>query len=189
MRHGDEKRARIALLIVVAMIAILLAVLEAFAADSQAPDSATTSWGSHLRQLDDALQRKNGSGAVRAWHDAYGAALGSRRWEGMLAVGRASLRLGGMAHMRATAGSKARQAYLIALFRARDEKSIDGLLDIGEALARVGDVSLASYCLSIVEPLIATDPVADARAERVRMLRYRLGEPAFARRDLPPALP
>jgi len=40
--------------------------------------------------LDTELARGRVDVAVRVWHDAYGAALESRSWEGMIAVGDAS---------------------------------------------------------------------------------------------------
>ena len=47
-----------------------------------------------LASLDRALGANDIDTATRAWRDAYGAALGSRRWEPMFAVGVAALRIG-----------------------------------------------------------------------------------------------
>jgi len=64
---------------------------------------------------------------------------------------------------------KARHAYLVALFRARDERSTNGLLHVGEAFAALGDIALAIHCVHIAEAVIAADPVgSDAQRERVR---------------------
>ena len=50
-------------------------------------------WAFPIRTMDSALTAGDLSAAERAWHEAYVAALGARRWEGMLAVGDAALRL------------------------------------------------------------------------------------------------
>jgi hypothetical protein len=75
-------------------------------------------WRAHVGMLDQALARHDVSAAVGAWHDAYGAALASRGWEGMLAVGDAFLRIGAEAGTVSGSRSNARQAYLNALVRA-----------------------------------------------------------------------
>src|ERR1700674_776662 len=51
-----------------------------------------TRWRAHVALIDHALARHDVGAAVGAWHDAYGAALTSRGWDGMLAVGDAFLR-------------------------------------------------------------------------------------------------
>ena len=177
--HG--RQARIALLIVVAAMAIALAVMEALAAHAEQPDRGTTPWAPHLQQIDRALRRNNVNVARREWHDAYVAALGSGRWQGMLAVGDAALRIGDASRSRMTGATRAHHAYLSALFRARDERSLEGVLRTGEALAALGDTGLAIYCLRIAEPLLAVEPHGPA-AQRFPVLRGRLGEPVIADR-------
>ena len=95
------------LLIAAAVLAIVLAVIEAFAAHAEAPEAVARPWAPHLRRMDDALRRNNVGVATRAWQDAYVAALGSRRWEGMLAVGDAALRAGRVSHTRVPATTRA----------------------------------------------------------------------------------
>ena len=79
-----------------------------------------TLWRAHVALMDHALARHDVSAAVGAWHDAYGAALASRGWEGMLAVGDAFLRIGAEAGAVSGSRSNARQAYLKCL-RVADE--------------------------------------------------------------------
>ena len=180
MEHGGEKWTRIALLIMVAALAIALAVIEALAGHGEAPNTPAAPWTSHLQRLDEALRRNHVRAAVRAWHDAYVTALGSRGWEGMLAVGDAALRVGDVTSTPMATRAKARHAYLVALFRARDERSTNGLLHVGEAFAALGDIALAIHCLRIAEPVIAAD-LDGSDAQAVRVLRHRLGEPSPAR--------
>src|SRR5258706_5507751 len=143
MEQPEARPTCIALLIVTAALAIALAVLEALASDREIAFAPSAPWTEHLRRVDDALRRNNVDVAARAWQDAYVTSIGSRRWEGMLAVGQAALRVGDASGTRLAAGSRARQAYLVALFRARDDRSLDGLLRVGEAFAALGDEALA----------------------------------------------
>jgi len=172
--HG--RPGRIALLIVMAAVAIALAVMEALAAHAEQGDHEVTPWTPHVQQVDRALRRNNLDVAAREWHDAYVAALGSGRWQGMLAVGDAALRIGETSRSRRTSVSRAHNAYLSALFRARDERSLEGVLRTGEAFAALGDTGLAIYCLRIAEPLLAVESHGPA-ARRFPVLRDRLGEP------------
>lgn len=130
-------------------------------------------WKAHLRTVDRALERNDISSAVRAWHDAYVSALGTRRWEGMVEVGDAYLRIGEVAKGRKAAEAKARQAYLTALFRARNEGSLDGVLRSLQAFAALGDREVLERGLYIAERLAAATPDLEARA-RVRAVREQL---------------
>src|SRR3989304_2195647 len=73
-----------------------------------------------------------GGGAGRAPPGAgrggYAAALPSRHWEGLIAVGDVYLRIGDAGAFRAAARTKARKIYRAALLRARDSASVAGVL-------------------------------------------------------------
>lgn len=131
-------------------------------------------WTVHLERVEAALARRNVSAAELAWQAAYGEALRSRRWEGMLAVGEASLRIGEVAGTRKLAEAKARQAYLAALFRARQQESLDGVLRTAEAFAALGDREVAEQGVYVAQRLAAAR-AQDAQArERVRVVAERL---------------
>jgi hypothetical protein len=181
MGYRDEKQTRIAFLVVAAALAIALAVIEALAGQNNQLSTPEPQWAQHLHRVDEALRRNNVSAADRAWHDAYVAALGSRHWEGMLAVGDAARRIGDRSNTRLAAGAKARQAYLGALFRARDDRSREGLLHVAHAFAALGDTAFAIHCLRIAEPLTAADP----DALTTRSITDRAGPLTIARRDPP----
>jgi hypothetical protein len=51
-------------------------------------------WKAHLHLVETELASGHVDVAVRAWHDAYGAALESRGWESMIAVGDAFMKIG-----------------------------------------------------------------------------------------------
>lgn len=139
-------------------------------------------WTPHLEQVKDALARENVRTARQAWHEAYGAALRSRGWEGMIAVGDASLWIGERARDRNTADARARQAYLAALLRARQQGSLDGVLRAAEAFGALGDREMAAQGLRVAENLAVRTRDAAAR-ERVRAFAERLtaGEAGQAR--------
>src|SRR2546425_7493092 len=108
-----------------------------------------TAWVAHVAVVDEALARADISAAVRAWHDAYGAALAAGSWEAMLSVGDAVVRVGQAAEARMGARPNARQAYLTALLRAQRDGSVDGVLRVAEAFDSLGDRAVASQCVRI----------------------------------------
>jgi hypothetical protein len=114
-----------------------------------------TRWRAHVGTIEQALARHDVSAAVRAWHDAYGAALASRGWEGMIAVGDAFLQIGTEAGTLSGARSNARQAYLNALIRAHRDGSADGLRRTAAGFATLGDHAVATHCLRVADKLAA----------------------------------
>ncbi len=94
-------------------------------------------------RLERAMADGERSVAIRAWREAYGLALQSSRWEPMLELGDAALTLGAMSGSRAVAESQAREAYLIALVRARRAESAAGVLGLAEAAGALGDAAMA----------------------------------------------
>jgi hypothetical protein len=77
------------------MIGVITGGLSGGAAvrSSRTATTGAEEWNAQLASLDHALGANDVGRAVRAWRDAYGAALGSRRWEPMFAVGQAALRI------------------------------------------------------------------------------------------------
>src|SRR5438445_2446167 len=108
-------------------------------------------WEAPVRAVNEALARGDRAAAEWAWRDAWGAALGARRWEGMAAVGVLALRMGEL--------SRAREAFLIALFRARDQRSVSGVLRAEEAFEALGDRMVARQCLFIADTMRGMDEV------------------------------
>jgi hypothetical protein len=128
-----------------------------------------TPWRSDLRTADDAVARNDVHAAARALQAGYGAALGSRAWDGMLEVADAYLRIGDVIPAWAMARTRARAIYLTALFRARQQNSLDGVLACVEAFAALGDRDVVGQGLRIAEAL-ATDPLARERIDQRRDL-------------------
>ena len=149
---------------VLGLIIVVVLIVQAVAGHTVEPASQTT-WRGHLDGLDTALSRSDLHGAEAQWAQAYAAALKSRRWEGMVAVGDAYRRLGALGGFQETAAAKARKVYLAALFRARSEGSVDGVLEAARGFAELGDETVVQRCLDVARSIAAQtrDPRADAR--------------------------
>ena len=175
---GSNERARGAFISVIFAAATLLAVLEVTAERGADPSpKSDTSWVSFLHEMDQAIARGDVMSAAVANRGTYRAAIASRSWEGFLAAGDAVLRLGDATHSRGAAEPDARRLYLAALFRARSQSSLDGVLRTTEAFARLGDHEVVAQGLSIARDLAGSDPDAQAR---VRMVADRSSREAMA---------
>ena len=131
-------------------------------ADHALGTQAQIAWSAHLQQVDAALARNDVRAAESAWREAHAAALKSRHWEGPVAVGDAHRRLGDVGGVRQAARAKARQSYLIALFRARGEGSVEGVLRVAERFAELGDRKVVEQCIRVARTVAAQekDPLA-----------------------------
>ena len=158
--------------------ATLLAVFEVTAerGGERAPKH-DTSWVSSLHKMDQALARGDLPAAAAARREAYRAAIARGTWEGFLAAGNAVVRLGDATQSRGAAEPDARRLYLAALFRARSQYSLDGVLQATEAFARLGDRELVAQGLAIAVELAGSEPAAQAR---VREVADRLSREAVA---------
>ena len=106
-----------------------------------------------LAAVDRALRARDISGAMAAWHPAYSAALRDRRWVGLIDVADARLRIERAAGYQKAGEAKARELYLMALFRARHEESVAGVLRAAIAFDQLGDHEVAMQALSIAAKL------------------------------------
>jgi hypothetical protein len=162
------------LLAIASMLALMLLVVmivDAFADHAPAPASQTA-WKDHLQNVDEALTRDDLVRAEVQWSKAYAAALKSRHWEGMVAAGDAYRRLGARAGFYNVAAAKARESYLVALFRARSEGSLEGVLQAARGFAELGDDAVVERCLHVARNVASQ--TRDARAaERVRAFAER----------------
>ena len=155
-----------------AAVVLIVAATSAAACRNSAvaPDGAP--WERHVQVMDDALGRGDVRAAIRARNAAYVTALESSRWEGLVAVGDASLRLVQLRGEGPAMLSEVRRAYLGALFCARDQRSVEGVLRVAEAFASLGDRDVADQVLVMASALAASSPTP--ASERVRILRERL---------------
>lgn len=183
-RLGSSARGRSRAVdaIVVLAIALLIAlgIVEVLASHAGAAEAVTrppaAPWTPHLKRLDEAMARQNIGAALRAWGHAYTAALGSRRWEGLIEVGDAYLGIGERLASRQAFMPKAREAYLAAFFRARQQGSVDGVLRAAEAFAALDDRQVVTQCLNVARELAGRDSQAQAR---VQAQASRLSDPSI----------
>jgi len=154
------------------MLAFILmtSIVSAASPDGQAA-AADAALSAHLAAVDEALAQRNGPAAASALQAAYQAALGGRRWQGMIAYGDAAQRVGELTAGRQVGLEHARRAYLLALYRARAERSVEGALAATQSFMWLGDREVAQGCLSVARRLARTT----AEQERVREIAVRVG--------------
>lgn len=172
---GTERAQRgfIYLVLAVATVLAALEVRGARGGDPSPRPVTPTPWVSPLAEMDEAISKGDLMTAAAARHEAYRAAIASRSWEGFLAAGDAVIRLGDATQSRPAAEPDARRLYLAALFRARGQCSLDGVLQATEAFARLGDDDVVSQGLQFARDLAGSDPEAQARVRLVTDRAYR----------------
>jgi hypothetical protein len=132
-------------------------------ADHAIGTEAQLAWQGHLLKVEQAMAAGSFAAAELLWREAYAAALKSRHWEGVVAAGDTYRALGARAGFRGAAVAKARQAYLTALFRARSEGSLAGVLITAERYAELGDREVVEQCIRVARKVAAQsrDPYAE----------------------------
>ncbi len=162
MKQSGINRYR-SLIVVAAPVLVGLVVVAVLADPAGAQHGGPiTAWAVHLRRMDGALAEKNAAAATKSWQAAYRAAVRSGSWAAMLEVGEAYLRIGEVGGDRKAVQSQARQIYLTALSRARRQESFDGVLQIAEAFARLGDDEMVEQSIETAKLFAASDPEAEA---------------------------
>lgn len=134
------------------------------------------SWRPAVRAVDAALASGDLTGASLAWSDAQRAAQVSRRWEAHLAVGHLRVKIDQAARAETLTPASARDSYLAALWRARQEGSLEGILQSAEAFGSLGDAQVAGEALRIAEAVAGRDP-SSAVLARLTSLREAWGDP------------
>src|SRR6266403_3431079 len=132
-------------------------------------------WTAHIQAMDQALSENDPGESVRAWRQAYSSALSHPGWLGLLTVADASLRLGAFPGLARDAAARARETYWIAFFRARQQRSLNGVLHAAEAFGVLGDRSTVEQCMRVAEGIAALSGDG-ADVDRVRILGTRLAE-------------
>ena len=142
-------------------------------------------WTEHIRAMDRALEQQNATAAVRTWRNAYAAALATPGWRGLVEVAAAALRIAAIPGFAKASEARAHETYWLALFRARQQGSLSGVLDAAEAFGALGDGTMVEQCIRIAAGLaaVAGDPGA---TDRVRALAADFAERDLAVRQTPP---
>ena len=182
------------LVIVVAILAVITAAVGTRRAPGvpspRGAGAGAQEWESHLASVHRAVEANDIGLASRLWRNTYAAALESRRWEPMLAAGQAALRIGRAGGTMGGFDAKARQCYLTALFRARDQHSIDGVLLVAEAFAQLGDTEVARGAVRMADSLAQLTGDAPRPPERLAVPgdRVDVGDSAARRSPSTPFL-
>ena len=134
-------------------------------------------WTAHIEAMDQALESNDPGESIRAWRQAYSSALSHPGWLGLLTVANASLRLGAFPGLARDAAARARETYWIAFFRARQQRSLNGVLHAAEAFGLLGDYSTVEQCMRVAEGL-ATSTGDTEQLGRVRLIGARLSDHA-----------
>jgi hypothetical protein len=159
-----------------ALLTAAVAGMEVFTAD--APRAvAPRLWTTPLVRVEQALEKGDTAAALSWWREAQAVALRSGQWEGMVDIGDAAQRLA------PDDTGIARQAYLAALFRARQQRSLDGILRVAIAFADLGDREAAAHALRLAELEARLDPQARGR---VRSTAERWLSPTIRTEDPQP---
>lgn len=172
MERSRPRWWRTHLLLAVPLVLVATVVAQPQASHTGQTGVRGTPWEAHIRMVEEALAKNDADGALRAWREAHLAALGSWRWDGMIAAGDAALRIGGVSGLRRAAEARARQAYLTAFFRARYQESLSGVLRSAEAFAALGDREVVEQCIAVAEQLAAQSGDVQAR-EQLRAFAAR----------------
>jgi hypothetical protein len=151
---------------------VVVATVKDVLADHAIGTEAQLAWQARLLTVEQAIAANEFTRAELLWRDAYAAALKSRHWEGMVAVADTYRALGARAGFRTASVAKARQAYLTALFRARSEGSLAGVLISADRFAELGDREVVAQCIRVAQRVVAQtrDPYA---AEHLRAFTER----------------
>jgi len=126
-----------------------------------------------LTAMDAALSRNDAAAAVQAWRQARELGLRSRSWRGPADAADAELRLAAATSRLPQAKSSVRELLRVALFRARAEGAVDGVLHAADGFARLGDRDAALLALRIAENTAVRHGDVAEHA-RVRLLSERL---------------
>lgn len=102
-----------------------------------------------LAAVDTALAFEDRAQAIQEWRAAYVLARRIRGWEPMIAVGDTALRMEALIGETKGVRARARQAYLLALFRAREVGAQDGIDRTAAAFAALGDTEVAALVRTI----------------------------------------
>jgi hypothetical protein len=170
----------------IGLMILVVAAVEVLTAAAAGP-FVPPPWHVSLVRVNEAVERKDYPAAARLWHEAYLAATNARRWEGLVEVADTYRRLGELGGFEPAARTRARELYLTALFRARGEASLDGVLRVAAAFVELEDREVVEQCIQIAQHVAqeSQDPLGP---QRVRMFVNRWnGTVLGAERTVPPA--
>jgi hypothetical protein len=133
-------------------------------------------WTAHIQTMDQTLAERDPRAAVGAWRQAYSAALSDPGWRGLLTVSTASLQLRAFPGFAGEAITRARETCWIAFFRARQQRSLDGVLSAAATFENLGDFAAYERSMRVAE-MLATRTGEATAVDRLRLFMARLADP------------
>lgn len=134
-------------------------------------------WTLRLREAEAAVADGDGLTAMARLRAAHQAALKTGRWDALAEVGDAARRARELVPPPPRAFATASRAYLAGLARAREQRSVEGVLRVAEGFAALDDGEMVEYCIGIAGQFAARqggdEPPArlDAFVQRYRETR------------------
>jgi hypothetical protein len=157
------------LILAVLITAIRLGASKADCCDARA-DGLPPAWVVRLTSVDTAVGAGDAARADRDWADAWRSAVALRRWDALLAAGDAAIRVGELGDRRSAGQARARLAYQAALFRAYDQRSVEGVLRAAEAMIALGDREAPAAAVRMAHRLATAIDDAEVRGEAERAI-------------------
>jgi hypothetical protein len=130
------------------------------------PGGVTTPVDHYVARIHAAVAAGRISLAAFEWQEAYAVALASRQWANLITVGDAAVAIGDATGTHVGWTTKARDCYRSALFRARGQASVDGVLAATQAFARLGDTDRVAEGIALALSL-SPEPTSQARVREV----------------------
>jgi hypothetical protein len=176
MRDPDTIDWRLLVFGPLGLIALTVPLLAALAQlTAQVPEPAPPrSWLEPLQIAEHALAQGDLRKAIRAEREAHRAAVKSGQWPGMLDVGDLRLRMHNESAVGTTAArAQVRNAYLLALVRARRDGDLSGILRVAESFAKLDDDESMEHSLRIAWSVAAHGSPETQEMYRLAALRLR----------------
>jgi hypothetical protein len=182
MTPHTTRAGRVGEVLVVGLLAV--GAIAGSGCGARSGDAETAFWYEYIRVMDEALARGDFYAADAARQNAYLAALRSQRWDAMAAVGDASARLAEeFPRVHDTLRPEVRRVYALALSRALEQGSLEGVLRVSEAFADLGDRDRAREGLTVATGMLAASQRA-YDADRLKALADRLDDQTSTVEDL-----
>jgi hypothetical protein len=122
-------------------------------------------WQQRLERIDEAVVLGDTKTAVAVWREAYAASMRSGHWRDLIDVGDAAILIGDVQDFPETAAGAARRSFLTALYRAKAQRSVEGVLRAAEGFASLGDGAAVQNCVAIANRVADTDAASRAQVQ------------------------
>jgi hypothetical protein len=144
-------------MVVTAMVAAMAVVVTVILVADVTPAARVAredlDWTQRMREAQTALAAGDAGTALARLRTAHQAALRTGQWEALVEVGDAARRAGPLVRPPSRAAATASRAYLAGLVRAREQRSVEGVLRVAEGFESLGDREMVEYCIGVAGSL------------------------------------